>query len=561
MTFREWAALILGVLTISAVLVLSAGGEDNSLPVDWPYGWSRPSVLLETERRAGPLAFCRTADGLTVVGREHSDRLFIAKLSPSGCVERHATWQITLEGSISKLQVAVDKHGVSHVAWLERRADRTLIGYARLSAELKPEVASSVAVYSTRVLGDGDLELDPQGYPVLFWSETVHGPADIFMGRIDETGEVTKAVRLVGFGDSDILPEATFDERAQLHLTWNRKADTYDDLYYQLFDADGTALGQSQLVGSNTIDRFRQPTMLLGPGGNVHILWTGEGETPGHMGINHVAANVKGQLTEIVTLAEGEPNAAVEHPSAVIGPDQSLYIVWGEKTEPAAQAYYTSVALNALKPGMDRPAKQKLTLGPKGHFEPRVWLGDGGYPAVLYYSVDSASTSPELLQAWTINSRESVSPGILYVLGYGNAGGIETLWTILYAQSQVLASAVARALASVGAMVAAYLVVGLLRRIGVYSPSLWGRRLQLLSMMAAVWVLKDPRTLIYVQPTMRPGGFDVVVFTLAALGTFLFLAWRRMSLDDELSLVSGLVLFVCWELYLSTIPVLATYVL
>lgn len=548
------AAVVL--LVLIAARNTAATGRDEAAGLPWPEGWSRPAESLTTQRSWGPLAVQRVDDHVVAVGAHGTDLLFIARLGLSGEVLAESTWDIPVDGHLlSHLRIAVGADRVNHVIWQERRPGSTAIRYARLNGDFAVEIPGSVAVKSTRTLGMGNLVFNVQGQPVMLWSESVDGPEDIFMGEVDRDGLVSTRVLLTDTSFRDTRPNAVFHPDGHVHVTWTRREYDTNWLYYRAFGADGTPLGDEQRLGLIAVGRFRDPHMLIDPSGSVHVFWSGTGGAAGGAFQNHVTLSADGSVCSPVTaLVSGR--AAMEQPS-VVWMDDEIHMAWAQQVQGVTQVFYESLSAEGLLEET-RTAGSRLTISSRGSFEPALWLDGDGYPHVLLHRIGDLDRG-HLLEVHVMNQRYPEGPSIWYSLGYEEGGALTTLISVVYLQVQTLALAALGAFSSFAAMVAAYLAVGVLRRMGVFSESTWGKRLQILALLAAVWLLKDPATIIYANPVMVGPLYSWLVFAAGAAGVFLLMRWRQLPADDELTVILGLVLFMVWEYYYSGLPMLSRF--
>lgn len=259
---------------------------------------------------------------------------------------------------------------------------------------------------------------------------------------------------------------------------------------------------------------------------------------------------------DTVSLFRARRGATLEHPAVERAGDRFL-LAWPEIQQPSAQVFAATVDARGVLSGVPLE-KQQVTVGMRGSFEPWVW-NDGGLPVVLFHSMSGNEGRVDRLDAWAINRRCPEPPGALYVLGYQGGTWEETIWTFLYLQLQALGGSAGKTMASVGALLLAYLVMEGLGRLGCFGPSPLGRQLRLLAGMLVLWLLKHPQTMIYFQPVLRGPFYECLTFVAAAGCTFGVLYLRSMSLDEEVNVVLALTLCVFWDYYFSTLPSLTKY--
>lgn len=322
-----------------------------------------------------------------------------------------------------------------------------------------------------------------------------------------------------------------------------------------MFDSEGTPVGDELRLGLIAVERYRDPQMLIGSEA-VHVFRSGTGGAAGGAFQYHAAQAFDGSVHSPVTaLVSGR--AAMEQPSVAVG-DDVVCMTWGQQADGVTQVFYESFPMDDLEDGRVEGTGSRITVGPRASFEPAVWLDEDGYPYVLFHRIGDLDQGNRL-QLHVVNRRYPENPSIWYILGYEEGGMFVTLVSVIYLQVQTMALAALGTFSSFGAMVAAYLGIFALRRIGVFSDSAWGKRLQILALLTAVWLLKDPATVIYANPVMVGPLYSWLVYAVGAACVFLSMRWRQLSADDELTVILGLVLFVMWEYYYSSLPMLSRF--
>ena len=513
----------------------------NTIPVDWPYGWSHP---LDLGSVRGSLVPHRGLEGFTVSGITPDGLLFTQGVKESGAGPRTL---YSLNRPVQRpthLQALGEPAGSTHLVWEERSMEATEVRLAIL-CPLNRESKEQTLLSTKGYLRLGELLVDTDGLPSLLWSQGVGGRPNIYVASLTSTN-LDASVLLVDSVHTDTEPIGMWDDMGNLHLAWRMVAHEISYLYYQLFDPHGHPYAPAQRLGQLGPSRLQGSQFHVTSQG-VSLYWSGHGLAVGR-GIYHTRLSPGGEVLATSLLAPAPPGLTTGQPRVAEAGDRA-HLTWVGMSLHETHVYYLSYDGEA-------PPPQKVTHDHRGSIEPRLWLDDSGQAWLLYHQVTHDQN-----RGWLIHQAEPALPSPWYVLGYAGDESWQTPIIFLYLQLQTWSASLFAPLGVPVGLLLVALVIFAGLRLGLFPSSKAGKVLRFVFAFTLVWALKQlNNSMIFVSAGAWHQNYQILVFFLAGAITLAFLRLRRMSFDEDMALALGTYLFTVLHYYLSLLPTLTRYV-
>lgn len=221
------------------------------------------------------------------------------------------------------------------------------------------------------------LALDGDGRLHAFWSDDCSGvegcevtadniiPGDILHRVLDNQvwGPVERVSSDVNDGDSR-SPDVAADAEGNLHLVWtdDGNIDGFGgdlDVYYRQYDLASDTWGPVQTVSVGEEDASQEPAVAVTSDGSVHVVWE---TTDGQLGtIRYARRNNNGQWTMPASLSDTNAARDARLPDITADPQDRLYVVWQEDFSPDRFTFDNDIL---------------LTVAEDNNFGPRVVVSD-----------------------------------------------------------------------------------------------------------------------------------------------------------------------------------------
>jgi len=173
--------------------------------------------------------------------------------------------------------VAVSEDGSFFIAYNYTYNFSTYIYYQRFSSS-GDSIGSPITVSDTadEARGASSIDFDLNNNAVVAWQDSRNGNEDIYAQMISPEG-IPVGVNFKVNDDSGIAvqyrPDVAMSPSGNFLITWYDQRDGDYDIYGQIFDSDGNALGSNFRIDSGGTDNQHCPDAKYLPDGNFIVVW------------------------------------------------------------------------------------------------------------------------------------------------------------------------------------------------------------------------------------------------------------------------------------------------
>jgi hypothetical protein len=282
---------------------------------------------------------------VTVVWQDHrrgSDDIYSQQLDVSGYKLWVADVQVNSDtGTASQWSpaLAVDGNGNAVVVWQDFRNGDADIYAQKVDASGNRLWTADMCVNSdngTASQWSPAVVMDSDGNSVVVWQDIRNGDADIYVQKIDASGNRLWAADTRVNSDSGIADQSTpavaVNGDGNAVIAWNDERSGNDDIYAQKLDASGNRLWAADVrvnSDSGTAGQF-EPAVAVDDIGNATVVWTDRRNGHEDIYAHRLDASGNKQWTDDVRINSDSWTAYQWHPTVAVGGDGNLVVVWSD---------------------------------------------------------------------------------------------------------------------------------------------------------------------------------------------------------------------------------------
>jgi len=547
------AAAVLTLLVVFAVSGCTSSGAQHE---EWSEGWSTPSFVGSTDRKAGPAAVVGLPDGSLFVtavdspgGPNIQGEVQLLRVS-YGQVNAVATVRAGVDGALRDLRLAVSPPGERiYLSYVVTHGDSATL---RLATGIVEEAGRSVrfgepetVVRVDSVLRDPGLSVAPDGRVLVYWSDMEDGLHSVYASLRDaEGGTVFDRLRMTSPDQVQFRPAAAILPQG-FFLVWVEKELDTHTLVARTFGPEGTPSAAPVELGDFPFTEKQAPAVAVANSNHVALVWTGAA----------IIRGAAGRLTARYALLDvGDSNLVVRPTSvspglgSVVSPhlaldpteDDEILVTWADNRSERLTVYYSRVARDGsvLRQG-------RVAVSNAEQLSPTCHIDESGTAHVVYHELDPSGE----YRLFVVNDEEPIGPPWYWRLGLDCERPLGDALFLLV--NFVAAAAVLAVIRYVGILLGLPLVWALDRmhrrpRDVAVDENVAREVTVLLLLFAVPFALETVGGVLFYEPLVCSAGLAWLRFVLSAVGTIVFLANSRLRLSDWLARLLGGYLFLFW---------------
>ena len=264
-------------------------------------------------------------------------------------------------------EVAIDSSGNFVVVWEDERNGQFDIFLQRYHAS--GEIAGSNRIVNDNpditYQGFPDVAMNKRGDFVIVWEDCRDNHYDVYFQRFNAAGEPQGSNQRANEdidGEEQWDANVVMDEQGQFIITWNDFRDGNGDIYFQMFNANGTTIGINTQVNSDTegADQW-MPVIARDNDGNFIIAWEDEREENGDIYSQIFNSNGEGigDNQRMNEWADGEDQWS---PSVAMETNGDFVVVWEDYREAHDDIFFQRGNISEGKQGANQKVHKSATV-------------------------------------------------------------------------------------------------------------------------------------------------------------------------------------------------------
>lgn len=300
----------------------------------------------------------------------------------------------------NSLTIAMGKNGDFVIVWVDFRNGNRDIYFQRYSENGNAQGENTKVnddISSTWQLNPS-IAMDGNGNFVIVWQDERDNITKIYYQCYDSYGNklgVNKKADYNVNSASERNPSIAMDVKGNFVIVWENNLFLDTDIYYQKFNRDGIAQGESKKVNNNSgkyVDYF--PSIAMDSSGNFIILW--QDYMNGKWDILYQRLNNSGTAQGINIKVCDDSGSSGRYPLKVSLNDNGKFIVvWYDIKNENSDIYFQIFDNNGLAQGVKTKANNDV--GPSKQTAPAIAMDKSGNFVIAWQDYKNITNNPDII--------------------------------------------------------------------------------------------------------------------------------------------------------------------
>ncbi len=233
--------------------------------------------------------------------------------------------------------IAVDSSNNIHMVWCDYTPGNSEIYYKRSTDEGSTWGATKRITWNSGGSVHPAIAIDSNNNLHVVWHDWTPGNPEIYYKRSTDGGSTwSPTKRLTWNSSSSRYPAIAIDSNNNLHVVWEDSIPGNSEIYYKRSTDGGSTWGATKRLTWTSGDSA-YPAIAIDSNNNVHVVW--HDLTPGNAEI-YYKMSTDGGSTWGATKRLSWNSGSSYGPAMAIDSNNSIYVVWHDKTPGNWEIYY-----------------------------------------------------------------------------------------------------------------------------------------------------------------------------------------------------------------------------